>query len=471
MTNTNSNTLPSTPSPLWGGRFTEAISEVAHRFSSGIEYDSKLWREDIRGSIAHARMLGSQSIISKEEAAAIVAGLEVIASEVERDEFQFDDSMEDVHLAIEQRLTEKIGAAGGKLHTGRSRNDQIGTDERLYLKSAVPELAENISEVIGALLEKAEEYSDAIMPGYTHLQRAQPVLLSHHLLAYVEMLARDGERLDDLLRRVDRSPLGAAAFAGTSYPIDREMTARELGFGRVGRNSIDAVSDRDYLIELTSACSIIMMHLSRMAEELILWSTREFGFVTMSDKVTTGSSIMPQKRNPDMAELIRGKVGRVYGALIALLTMMKGLPLAYNRDMQEDKPPMFEALETTGDSLEMMAVVLRETTFNRERMEAAVRGGDLMATELADYLARKGLPFREAHHIAGQIVASAEARTMNLDAMPLQDYRAFSELFEADIFEYLDPWRSVREKKSIGSTNPEMVREAVRAAVGTHHAG
>ncbi|MFI5202057.1 MAG: argininosuccinate lyase, partial [Candidatus Kapaibacterium sp.] len=352
-----------------------------------------------------------------------------------------------------------------------SRNDQIATDERLYLKSAVPELAEKISEVIGALLEKAEEYSDAIMPGYTHLQRAQPVLLSHHLLAYVEMLARDGERLDDLLRRVDCSPLGAAAFAGTSYSIDREMTARELGFARIGRNSIDAVSDRDYLVELTSACSIIMMHLSRMAEELILWSTREFGFASMSDAVTTGSSIMPQKRNPDMAELIRGKVGRVYGAHIALLTMMKGLPLAYNRDMQEDKPPMFEALETTGDSLEMMAVILRETTFNRERMEAAVRGGDLMATELADYLARKGLPFREAHHTAGQIVAMAEERAINLDAVPLEDYRAFSELFEADIFEYLDPWRSVREKKSIGSTNPEMVREAVRAAVGAHHAG
>ncbi len=457
-------------SPLWGGRFGGAISEVAHRFSSGIEYDSKLWREDIRGSIAHARMLGTQAIISKEEAAAIVAGLEAIANEIESDEFRFDPSMEDVHLAIEQRLIEKIGALGGKLHTGRSRNDQIATDERLYLKEAVPELADKISDLIEALLAKAGEYSGAILPGYTHLQRAQPVLLAHHLLAYVEMLARDSERLDDLLRRVDRSPLGAAAFAGTSYPIDREMTARELGFARVARNSIDAVSDRDYLIELSSACAIIMMHLSRMAEELILWSTREFGFATMSDAITTGSSIMPQKRNPDMAELIRGKVGRVYGALITLLTMMKGLPLAYNRDLQEDKPPMFEAIETTRDSLEMMALVIRETTFHRDRMDAAVRGGDLMATEIADYLARKGLPFREAHHIAGEVVASAERKSVSLAEFPLEAYCEFSELFEADLFEYLDPRRSLEEKKSIGSTNPEMVLQAVRAAEGAHHA-
>lgn len=455
---------------LWGGRFAEAISEIAHRFSSGIEYDSKLWREDIRGSIAHARMLGTQEIISKEEAAQIIAGLESVAAEIESGEFQFDPSMEDVHLAIEQRLTEKIGATGGKLHTGRSRNDQIATDERLYLKSAVPELTERLSNVIESLLAKAKEYSDAIMPGYTHLQRAQPVLLSHHLLAYVEMLARDSERLEDLLRRVNRSPLGAAAFAGTSYAIDRETTSRNLGFETVLRNSIDAVSDRDYLIELASACSIIMMHLSRMAEELILWSTREFGFVSMSDKVTTGSSIMPQKRNPDMAELIRGKVGHVYGALIALLTTMKGLPLAYNRDMQEDKPPMFEALETTRGSLEMMAVILGETSFNRERMEAAVRGGDLMATEIADYLARKSVPFREAHHIAGQIVAMAEEQKRNLDVLPLEAYRRFSELFEKDIFDYLDPRRSLQEKKSIGSTNPETVRDAVRAAMGAHRA-
>ncbi len=467
--------LPSTLYPLpftlalWGGRFSEAISDIAHRFSSGIAHDSKLWREDIRGSIAHARMLGARNIIPEAEAAAIIEGLEAIAKEIESGEFRFDASMEDVHLAIEQRLTEKIGAVGGKLHTGRSRNDQIALDERLYLRSAVSELIGRASDLITALLGKADEYADAVMPGYTHLQRAQPVLLSHHLLAYMLMLSRDCERLDDFLERISRSPLGAAALAGTSYPIDSEMTARELGFARPMRNSIDAVSERDYIIEVASICSIIMMHLSRMAEELILWSTGEFGFVSMSDKVTTGSSIMPQKRNPDMAELIRGKTGSVYGALMTLLTLMKGLPLAYNRDMQEDKPPMFAAVETTRDSLEMMAMIFRESTFNRDRMEAAVRSGDLMATEIADYLARKGVPFRDAHHIAGSIVAKAEAGNVNLDQLSLEEYRSFSELFEADIFEYLDPVRSLREKKSSGSTNPEMVRQAIaewRASIG-----
>ena len=447
---------------LWGGRFQEAISQIAHRFSSSIALDGKLWREDIRGSIAHARMLGECGIITKEEAQAIIAGLEDVAGEVESGVFQFDDSMEDVHLAIEKQLTEKIGTVGGKLHTGRSRNDQVAVDERLYLKHAVPDLSEKVSLVIEALLKKAEEYIDAIMPGYTHLQRAQPVLLAHHLLAYVEMFARDRERLAGVLSRIDRSPLGAAAFAGTSYPIDREMTARELGFAGILNNSIDAVSDRDYLIELASTCSIIMMHLSRMAEELVIWSTREFGFVTMSDAVTTGSSIMPQKKNPDMAELIRGKVGRVYGALINLLTMMKSLPLAYNRDMQEDKQPMFDAIETTGDSLEMTALLLRETTFNTDRMKSAA-SGELMATEIADYLVRKKkVPFREAHHISGRIVSFAEGQSKDLDKLSLEEYRNFSEHFDRDIFNYLDPCRSLIEKRSAGSTNPDMVSEAIR---------
>ncbi len=447
---------------LWGGRFQEAISEIAHRFSSSITVDGKLWREDIRGSIAHARMLGECDIITQDEASAIILGLEVVASEIETGTLQFNDSMEDVHLAIEARLTEKIGSAGGKLHTGRSRNDQVAVDERLFLKRAVPDLSEKVTAVIGSLLTKAEEYIEAIMPGYTHLQRAQPVLLAHHILAYVEMFGRDRERLAGLLSRVDRSPLGAAAFAGTSYPIDREMTARELGFAGILDNSIDAVSDRDYLIELASTCSIIMMHLSRLAEELVLWSTREFGFVTMSDAVTTGSSIMPQKKNPDMAELIRGKVGRVYGSLINLLTIMKGLPLAYNRDMQEDKQPMFEAINTTGDSLEMMALIVREISFNTAQMESAARG-DLMATEIADYLVRsKGVPFREAHHITGRIVSFAEKNGKALDDISIEEYRGFSDHFESDILEYLDPRRSLFEKRSAGSTNPSMVREAIR---------
>jgi argininosuccinate lyase len=451
----------STQPALWGGRFQEAISEIAHRFSSSIALDGKLWREDIRGSIAHARMLGEQGIISKNEANAIIAGLEHVASEIETGAFQFDSSMEDVHLAIEQRLTEKIGAVGGKLHTGRSRNDQVAVDERLYLQVAIPELSEKASDVMRALLAKAEEHLDAIMPGYTHLQRAQPMLLAHHLLAYVEMFGRDRERLAGVLSRTDRSPLGAAAFAGTSYPIDRNMTAQELGFAEILNNSIDAVSDRDYLIELASACSIIMMHLSRIAEELVIWSTREFGFVTMSDAVTTGSSIMPQKKNPDMAELIRGKVGRVYGTLINLLTLMKGLPLAYNRDMQEDKQPMFDAIETTLDSLEMMSLILRETNFNVERMESAA-SGELLATEIADYLVRtKSVPFREAHHITGTIVAFGEQHGKDLDQISLDEYRTFSEHFDRDIFEYLDPRKSIHDKKSAGSTNPDQVRRAI----------
>lgn len=445
---------------LWSGRFQEAISEIAHRFSSSIALDGQLWHEDIQGSIAHARMLGQTGIIPKAESLAIISGLEAIRCEIEEGHMKFDASMEDVHMAIEARLIERIGSKGGKLHTARSRNDQVATDERLYLKRAIPELSEQAKRLTIAILTKSEEYSDAIMPGYTHLQRAQPVLLSHHLLAYIEMLARDRERLSDALRRANHSPLGAAAFAGTPHPIDREQTVKELDFESIHRNSIDAVSDRDALIELVSTCSIIMMHLSRMAEELIIWSTREFGFVTMSDAVTTGSSIMPQKKNPDMAELIRGKVGRVYGSLIQLLTIMKGLPLAYNRDMQEDKQPLFDAVNTTRDSLEMMAFIIRETTFHRERMERAA-SGELLATELADYLTRKELPFREAHHIAGRAVLFAEEHGKTLEEISLTEFQNFSELFEEDIFEYLDPRRSIAEKRSAGSTNPELVRAAI----------
>ncbi|HEY3876849.1 MAG TPA: argininosuccinate lyase [Candidatus Kapabacteria bacterium] len=451
----------SNSSALWGGRFQEEISEIAHRFSSSIALDGTLWREDIQGSIAHARMLGETGIIPKNESLAIIAGLEAIRSEIENGAFQFDSSMEDVHMAIEARLMEKIGAVGGKLHTGRSRNDQVATDERLYLKRSLPMLSEKIDRLIDALLTQAEVHFESVMPGYTHLQRAQPVLLSHHLLAYIEMLSRDRERLADSLKRIDRSPLGAAAFAGTSYPVDREMTAREMEFSSVLQNSIDAVSDRDYLIELASVCSIIMMHLSRMAEELIIWSTREFGFVTMSDAATTGSSIMPQKKNPDMAELIRGKVGRVYGALFQLLTLMKGLPLAYNRDMQEDKQPMFDSIDTTRDCVEMMSHIVSETTFHPERMRVGA-SGDLLATELADYLVRtKQVPFREAHHHAGSIVAYAEQQGKTLEELSLMEYRIISIHFESDIFDYLDPRKSVNEKKSQGSTNPEMVLAAI----------
>jgi argininosuccinate lyase len=446
---------------LWAGRFAQPIADVAHRFSSSIALDGKLWREDIRGSIAHARMLGETGIIPSDDADQIIDGLNAIAREIETGIFQFDDSMEDVHLVIEHRLTEKIGAVGGKLHTGRSRNDQVALDERLYLKTVIPQIIGRAFDLISALLDQAEAHVETLMPGYTHMQRAQPVLLSHHLLAYVEMFGRDIERLRDCLSRLDRSPLGAAAFAGTSYPIDREAVSNELGFAAPVANSIDAVSDRDYLIELASACSIVMMHLSRMAEELVLWSTTEFGFVTMSDAVTTGSSIMPQKKNPDMAELVRGKVGRVYGSLINLLTMMKGLPLAYNRDMQEDKAPMFEAITTTHDSLEVMAFVIRETTFNRERLQQATDQGYLTATEIADYLVRKRIPFREAHYITGRIVASAELREQSLRDLPIETLRSFSDRIESDIYRFLDPATSVSEKRSSGSTNPELIRNAI----------
>ena len=446
---------------LWAGRFKEAIADVAHRFSSSIVLDGRLWREDIRGSIAHARMLGATGIIALDESKAIIAGLEAISDQIESGEMAFDSSMEDVHLAIEKRLIDTIGAIGGKLHTGRSRNDQVAVDERLYLKHAIPQLIDSASILMETLLDKAEKHLDTVMPGYTHMQRAQPVLLSHHLLAYVEMLARDCERLEDCLSRVNRSPLGAAAFAGTSYPLDRAMAAKELGFDSVLRNSIDAVSDRDYLIEIASTCSIIMMHLSRVAEELVLWSTKEFGFVTMSDAVTTGSSIMPQKKNPDMAELIRGKVGRVYGSLINLLTIMKGLPLAYNRDMQEDKQPMFDAIETTHASLEMAAFMLKETQFHSQRMGNEVKNDLLTATEIADYLARKGVPFREAHHITGKIVAYAVEQNVQLTGIALKVLKSFSSQFEEDIFGYLDPHRSVHEKRSEGSTNPTMVADRI----------
>ena len=446
---------------LWGGRFREEIAEIAHRFSSSISVDGKLWREDIRGSQAHARMLGTVGVITHEEAQAIIQGLSQVAQEIETGAFRFDPSMEDVHLAIEGRLTAIIGSVGGKLHTGRSRNDQVALDERLYMREAIDGLLRSVRRLMTVLVGIADEHHGTIMPGYTHMQRAQPVLLAHHLLAYVTMFSRDAERLQDARTRVDRSPLGSAAFAGTSYPMDRAMTAAELGFASVLPNSIDAVSDRDHLIELISACAITMMHLSRMAEELVLWSTQEFGFLTMSDRVTTGSSIMPQKKNPDMAELIRGKVGRVYGALVNLLTTMKALPLAYDRDMQEDKQPLFDAVGTTRDSLDMMAFMLGETTFHAEVMERSVHGDLLTATEIADYLARKGMPFREAHHITGLLVAYAVAHGLTPQTIPLEVYRGHSTLFEQDLFAVLDPRASVAAKATFGSTNPTMVRAEI----------
>jgi argininosuccinate lyase len=443
---------------LWSGRFTESLADLAHRFSSSIAQDGKLYREDIAGSIAHARMLGTIGVLSGDESEQIIEGLRSIQDEIERGDFVLSAEEEDIHMAIEKKLVDAIGEAGGKLHTGRSRNDQVALDERLYMKRVLPMIRLSLRELQRTLVKIATEHQDTIMPGYTHMQRAQPVLLAHHLLAYVEMFDRDHERVTQCYARLDLSPLGSAAFGGSPFPLDRHAVATELEFAGITRNSIDAVSDRDYLIEFAAIGSIIMMHLSRMAEELVLWTSSEFGFVTMSDAVTTGSSIMPQKKNPDMAELVRGKTGRVYGALVNLLTTMKGLPLAYNRDMQEDKQPMFEVADTVSSSLQIMDLLLRESRFNEVRMRAAVEEGFLNATEMADYLVRKGIPFRTAHSITGHVVAHCAAKGVTLESQDLETLRRFCEDFDADLYECLKPEASVRAKRSEGSTSPAEIQ-------------
>ncbi len=442
---------------LWGGRFKESLADIAHRFSSSIDVDGKLYREDIAGSMAHVAMLAVTGVIAPGEAEEIRAALLEIRDEIASGAMALDGRFEDIHMAIEERLIQKIGPAGGRLHTARSRNDQVALDERLYLRTALDELSAAVGRLQSVLVDAAGANADVLMPGYTHMQRAQPVLLAHHLLAYVAMLDRDRERLADCRRRANRSPLGAAAFAGTSFPIDREMVAAGLEFDGIVENSIDAVSDRDYFIEAASACSIAMMHLSRLAEEIVLWATKEFGFIDIGDAFATGSSIMPQKKNPDMAELVRGKTGRVYGALVSLLTLMKGLPLAYNRDMQEDKAPMFEAIGTTRDCMEIMAHMLENSSFRRERMEREVRDDLSTATELADYLVRAGLPFRDAHAVAGHVVGHCVENGSTFEDLSLEDLRTFSPTFEKDIFDYLIPRKSVEQKRSAGSSSPAQV--------------
>ncbi len=446
---------------LWGGRFKEPLSELALNFSSSIEYDKLLYQEDIAGSIAHVEMLAACKVITASEARRIRSALKSILKEIESGKFSLTNNYEDVHSAIENRLIQKIGALGGKLHTARSRNDQIALDERLYLRSALREISKLIVNLQRVLLYKAEKYFHVLMPGYTHLQRAQPIMLSHHLLAYIYMLERDYERLQDCLKRVNKSPLGAAAFAGTPFPIDRAMVAKKLHFNGIIENSIDAVSDRDYVIEFVSTCAVIMMHLSRFAEELVLWTSKEFGFAQISDAYTTGSSIMPQKKNPDMAELVRGKTGRVYGSLMNLLTIMKGLPLAYNRDMQEDKKPMFDAYDTTRQCLFIFAHVLVHTTFDQYKLNEELRTDFLTATDMADYLVTKGLPFREAHKITGEVVQYCITRKMYFGNLDLATLKEFSPKFEADVFDFILPNASVEHKKSAGSTNPHEVKKQI----------
>ncbi|MBU4118139.1 MAG: argininosuccinate lyase, partial [Proteobacteria bacterium] len=394
-----------TPAKLWGGRFAEKTAASVEAFTASIHYDARLYRHDIAGSRAHARMLAKQGLITNEEGALIVQGLDRIEQEIAAGEFVFKPELEDIHMNIEKALVEKIGPAGEKLHTARSRNDQVALDVRLYLREECQGLIELLTGLQKACVVLARKYQHAVMPGYTHLQRAQPVLVAHHLLAYYEMFGRDRDRLSDALKRINIMPLGAAALAGTGLPIDREFVARELGFPQITANSMDTVGDRDYIIEFMGAASLIQIHLSRLSEELVLWTTEEFSFVTLADSFCTGSSIMPQKKNPDIPELIRGKSGRVVGNLMSLLMLLKGLPMTYNRDLQEDKEPLFDTVDTVSQSVAIMAQLLANLTFNEARLAAGLGGGYMTATDLADYLVRKNIPFRQAHAIVGRTVA------------------------------------------------------------------
>jgi len=450
---------------LWGGRFAKAGDPSFVAFNNSFSFDRRLLQADIRASVAHCNSLVAANVISVDEADKIKAGLQTVLERCQADSNYFNElESEDVHSFVEARLVEIVGDAGRKLHTGRSRNDQVATDLRLWLRDAIDQIEKQLSATQETLLKFAEDYVDAVLPGYTHLQRAQPILFAHWCLAYFEMLARDRERFQEMRKRVNVLPLGSAALAGSSFSIDREAVARELGFENVSRNSLDAVSDRDFAVEFVSGCALVMVHLSRLAEEIILYSTTEFGFFELSDAVATGSSLMPQKKNPDSMELVRGKAGRVFGHNLALLTMLKGLPLAYNKDMQEDKEAIFDSFDTTFASLEVSALVLRNTKLNSERMRAAASQGMMNATELADYLVRKGVPFREAHETVGKIVVSAIEKGVELDKLPLDQLRSFSSAIDEDVFASLTLEQTLAAKSLPGGTAPARVREALRAA-------
>ncbi|MGH7821058.1 MAG: argininosuccinate lyase [Candidatus Binatia bacterium] len=449
------------PKKLWEGRFAAAPSRIAERYTASLGFDRRLWPFDLRGSEAHCRMLARQRIIPRADAARIVKGLARIRRELASGKFRFLGSDEDVHSAIERRLIELVGPAGGRLHTARSRNDQVVVDVRLYAKDVIARLRSAIEAVRNALARLARRHLDAVMPGYTHLQRAQPVLLAHHLLAYYDMLGRDAERLRDCLSRVDVLPLGSGALAGVPYPVDRAFLARELGFSRISENSIDAVSDRDFVAELLAAIAILFVHLSRLAADVTLWATEEFRFVELPDEFSTGSSIMPQKKNPDVAELVRGKSGRVFGDLQAVLVVMKGLPLAYQSDLQEDKEPLFDAADTAIASLEVLAAMLPRLRFDVKRMREASRGL-LLATELADYLVGKGMPFREAHGVVGAVVRHCLKEGKDLDNLGLAELRAFSNRFDRNVFSRLTPESAIRRRKAPGGTARVNVERRLR---------
>jgi argininosuccinate lyase len=449
---------------VWSGRFTEPVDEKVKRYTASIPFDYRLAEFDIQGSLAHAAMLNKVGILSSQDLTDIRRGMEDILAEIRAGRFQWSLDLEDVHLNIEKALTARIGDAGKRLHTGRSRNDQVATDIRLYLRASIDHLLALVRNCKYALLDLAEKHADTVMPGFTHLQVAQPVTFGHHMLAYFEMLSRDAERLNDCRKRVNRLPLGAAALAGTSYPIDRAYVAELLGFDGVCENSLDAVSDRDFAIEFTHAASLVMVHLSRLSEELILWMNPRFGFIDLADRYCTGSSIMPQKKNPDVPELVRGKTGRVFGHLMGLLTLMKGQPLAYNKDNQEDKEPLFDTVDTLADTLVIYADMLRGIKVKPEAMRQAALQGFATATDLADYLVKKGLPFRDAHEMVARAVKAAEVKGCDLTDLSLAELRGFSNLVGDDVFAVLTLEGSLAARNHVGGTAPEQVRAAVMRA-------
>ncbi|MBN2058784.1 MAG: argininosuccinate lyase [Deltaproteobacteria bacterium] len=449
---------------VWGGRFREDINEIVDEFNASIDFDRRLYAQDIEGSIAHCRMLAKQNIITEEEASEIIGGLGEIKREIERGEALAQEGHEDIHSLVEKTLIDKIGFLGEKIHTGRSRNDQVALDMRIYVREAIWRIVDFISDLQKSIVDLAEKNQDIIMPGYTHLQPAQPVLLAHHLLAYYEMLKRDRQRFDQALQRVNISPLGSAALGGTTFHLDRKMVADELGFNTISDNSMDAVSDRDFILDYIYASSLFMMHLSRLSEELILWSSREFDFVILPDAFCTGSSIMPQKKNPDVLELTRGKTGRVYGNLMALLTTMKALPLTYNKDMQEDKESLFDTVDTVEKCSTVINLLLKEISFNGDAMKAASQKGFLMATDLADYLVKKGVTFRKAHEIVGKIVLFAIDKERSLEELSLAELKGFSRQITKDVYDWLKPSSAIEKRNLPGGTGTEAVVKMISKA-------
>jgi len=453
-----------TETKLWGGRFTKSTDKLVEDFHSSISFDQILYQQDIAGSIAHAKMLGRQGIITPDEADRLVAGLRQIREDIDAGRVEFEIGAEDIHMNIEKILTERVGEVGKKLHTARSRNDQVALDMRLYLKQQVWEVQALLLKLEETICQAAAANKDSVMAGYTHLQKAQPITLGHHLLAYFQMFRRDFERLADCERRADYLPLGAGALAGTTFPIDRYFVAEELGFADICANTLDAVSDRDFVVEFISAASLIMVHLSRLSEEIVLWSSNEFGYITLDDGYSTGSSIMPQKKNPDVAELVRGKSGRVFGHLMGALTMLKGLPLAYNKDLQEDKEALFDTVDTVKKSLLVFAPMLATMRVNRERMYERAKGGFINATDAADYLAARGVPFREAHSIIGQLVKYAESKGVGLEDLPLAEIQQFSPVFQADIYDYIAIDKCVAARRTPGGPALPAVEAALEQA-------